>query len=281
MGPAEYLAGRTSPTARLELVSSGMAADCAKVYLVHDAETSVLEASPDEFPYVIRETTEKARLASEVLGEDLAQHIPVPLDEWEADGVSCALFELLLPISNGRLKRFIQLRKIIPPVLKWLRNVAEVDRGINKEAQSCLRALFECPVERLRGPAQTALARIEAGALVPRSTVMHGDLWIGNVLIDSVGERDFVVIDWRGSNVDGFPIFDLIKFAESARLGRGYLRAELAAHAEILACDVQDTRTYLLAALGYIWSHLGLFPPDRFAMMAETNLSTLDAALNG
>jgi hypothetical protein len=89
-----------------------------------------------------------------------------------------------------------------------------------------------------------------------------------------------MIIDWGGSSVDGLGIFDLVKFAESARLSPRALNAELTAHAERLGCSLPQTRIYLVAALGYIWHNLNQFPAEKFAMMAESNLGTLDAALS-
>jgi hypothetical protein len=229
---------------------------------------------------VIREMVEKAEQARDALGERLGRPIPTPLDQWEVEGISCALFEELTPISRNRVRRFLQLRKTTPQVLEWLRQIADLNRGANVGAQACVKALAGCPFEPLRAAAAKAFARISAGTFVVRSAVMHGDLWIGNVLLDSSGARDFMVIDWRGSNIDGFPIFDLVKFAESVRMPARALRAELAAHAERLGCSLEDTYIYLVAALGYIWRNLDQFPPERFAEMAAGNLATMKAALN-
>jgi hypothetical protein len=258
-----------------------MTADAVCVYLVNDGGTSVLQVSSPAFPDVVRELTQKIAAAREVLGVHLGSPIPVPLDQWQVNGVSCALFEEFTPISRGRLTRFLQLRKIRLPVLAWLRQIAAIDRGPANEAKRCLQALAKCPYETLSALATNALERIEDGSFAPRSRVMHGDLTLGNVLLDPSNIREFMIIDWRGSDVDGYPIFDLVKFAEAVRLRPRALRFELAAHAERLACDIQDTVFYLVTALGHIWLNLDQFPPERFAAMAKRNLNTLDAALNG
>lgn len=253
-----------------------MTADGSTVYLVG---SKILKVSPPAFPNVIREMTDKARMARQALGPALGSHIPAPLEEWESNGVTCALFDRLIPISNNRFKQFVQLQKLTPKVLAWLRQIAAIGSGVNRSAAACLKALSECPYDGLREPARLALERLNSGDFVPRSTVMHTDLWTGNLLLDPSCTRDFVVIDWRGSEVDGFPIFDLVKFAESARLSPSALRFELIAHAEILQCALEDTLSYLMAALGHIWLHLDQFPPERFADMAESNLQTLQNAL--
>lgn len=271
--------GSAAPTVGPEPLSSGLLDDCASVYRVD--HNRVLKVSPPAFPNVAREMAEKADMARACLGNDLGWAVAKVLRHWEENGVSCALFEELTNISDNRVKRFIQVRRVTPPVLTWLRAVAALDHGISDQGETCLQALVGCPYEALRAPAEVALATVRSGTFVPRSRIMHSDFWVGNVMLDPAGVRPFVLIDWRGSNVDGFPIFDLVKFAQSSGLGRRALRAELAAHAEALGCDIRDTRSYLLAALGYIWIHLEQFPPERFLAMGENCLATLDNALNG
>jgi len=274
----ESFTGTSGASARARLSSFGLTSDATSVYLLG---ATVLKVSPPTFPNVIRDMTKKAKQAREILGDELGRVIPRPLGEWDMDGVSCALFEELSPISSTRIKRIVQLNRIKSAVLRWLREVVKIDRGVNCQAETCLRALSECPYRSFQFPAESALARLTAGDFVARSTVMHSDLWIGNILLDPLGTREFVVIDWRGSSVNGFPIFDLVKFAASARLSRSILRAELVAHAKLLGCDLQDTRSYLLAALGHVWLSLDQFPPDRFAAMAAESLQTLEFALDG
>jgi len=266
-------------TAAPELLSSGLLDDCAMVYRVDD--NCVLKVSPAAFPNVAREMAERADIARDCLGDSLGWAVAVVLSQWETDGVSCALFEELTTISNKRVKRFVQVRRVTPAVLGWLRDVAALDRGISNQGETCLQALADCPYQTLRGPAEAALASVQSGAFVPRSRIMHGDFWVGNVMLDPTRIRPFVLIDWRGSAVDGFPIFDLVKFARSSGISRKLLRAELGAHAERLGCDIHETRSYLLAALGYIWIHLEQFPPERFLAMGEGCLAAVDNALNG
>jgi hypothetical protein len=279
MGTIELLGARASPAARLHLLSSPRTADGTNVYLVRHGGSAVLKISPPPYPNVIEEMIGKARLARQALGERLGSCIPVPIDQWNANGVSCGLFEQLVPISSNRLIRFAQRKRITPRVLQWLRDIAKLDRGPNPKASEYLNALAGCPFIPLQEAAEKALTEMNASALILRSTVMHGDLWLGNVMLDPSRVREFMIIDWGGSSVDGFAIFDLVKFAESAALTPRALRTELAAHADRLGCSLDQTRIYLIAALGYIWQNLNQFPPERFATMAKTNLRTLDAAL--
>lgn len=279
MSAIPLLDGRMPPQPRLRLLSGGLAADSAKAYLV-GGEGKVLRISPPEFPNVISEMTRKAALARDVLGPTLGRPIPLPLEQWEAEGVSCALFEELAPVSRNVFLRRMQLRRIVPLVLEWLRNISEVDRGVSEDAETNLRALMSSPNEMLRAEAESALSAMRFVPSPLKARVMHGDMWIGNVLLRPSHPSEFTVIDWGGSNVDGLPIFDLIKFAEGVRLSPRQLRTELSAHAAAIDCQLEHTRIYLLAALGSIWRDLGEFPAERFAAMAEANLRTLDSALN-
>lgn len=275
----DYLGGRMSGHAGLRLLSSGMTADATRTFEVKGESPTILQVSPEAFPDVVRESAEKAKAARAALGDALEWAVLTPIDVWEINGVSCALFERLKPISANRSRRYLQRRRVVPAVIEWLHKVAEIDRGSNGEAQTVLTALADCPYAPLRIAADQALARLDRGLFVPRYRVMHADFWIGNILLDPSIRRDFVVIDWRGSLVDGYPIFDLIRFADSVKLAPAALRSGLQRHAEALGCALEDTRSYLLAALGHIWLNLDQFPPERFAAMAESNLRTIESAL--
>jgi thiamine kinase-like enzyme len=259
-------------------LSVGALPDGASVYRGRNG--TVLKVSPREFPNVAREMAEKVVIARDALGEELGRVTPILLSQWEVDGVTSALFEELTPIFENRVRRFIQLRRLVPRILSWLRKVTELDRGLSGQLDACLKALAGCPYSLLSQNATDALAAVSSSHFAARAAVMHSDLWLGNIMLDPVGSREFVLIDWRGSNVDGFPIFDLVRFAQSAKLRPKALRRELAAHAERLGCSILQTRIYLLAALGYIWLHLEQFPPERFNAMAESCLRTIDDALN-
>jgi hypothetical protein len=253
-----------------------MTADGSDVFRV--AET-VLKVSPPAFPNVISDMTAKAQQARIALGPHLGDVIPVPLGEWQMNGVTCALFERLTPIHDHGFRDFFQRRTIALQVLRWLRKVTEIDRGVPTGLEECLRALEHCPSERVKEAGRIALSQTAGRSFQPRSGVMHGDLWLGNVMLDPSGARDFMIIDWGGSQANGFPIFDLIRFAESTGLGARALRRELEAHALSLKCHVEDTRIYLAGALGHICLHLEQFPMERFIAMAERNLRTLEGAL--
>ena len=120
--------------------------------------------------------------------------------------------------------------------------------------------------EDVRHAALVALRRLEQGSWRPRVCLMHGDLWKGNVLLSprSRNPRHFLLIDWAGSLLRGHAIFDLVRLAISMRLKGRRFERELLAHCQILGCDIVDTFSYLLSALGYFQMNMDSFPFERF-----------------
>jgi len=138
-----------------------------------------------------------------------------------------------------------------------------------------------------RDAARWAIGRVESGAWVPKQVLMHGDLWKGNILFrpskSSIDDREwsdrFVVIDWAGSEIHGYALFDLVRFAESIALSVSNLRTEVARHCQLLGCDLGDAKSYLLAALGHIYINLEHFPLPSFISMSENCLATFERSM--
>jgi hypothetical protein len=114
---------------------------------------------------------------------------------------------------------------------------------------------------------------------------MHGDLWIGNVLLrdatsglKGAWSDRFVIIDWPGSMLRGHAIFDLTRLTQSISTGERALASELIRHCQALQCDPEDAVGYLLAALGHLEMNLEQFPFDRFMGMATACYHQLERA---
>jgi streptomycin 6-kinase len=132
------------------------------------------------------------------------------------------------------------------------------------------------------GPTAALLRTVEkhmaSGRFAPRACPMHGDLWKGNVL-HGAASTAFTLVDWRGSEADGFPVFDLIRAAESFGLSPKALQRELQLHRAALRCQMQDLPLYLLGALGHYASHLGEMSRALFLRMADDSVTRLLSAL--
>jgi aminoglycoside phosphotransferase (APT) family kinase protein len=135
---------------------------------------------------------------------------------------------------------------------------------------------------RLHRAVDHALERLDGGHVEPHFVPMHGDFWAGNILsARNPDSYPFAVIDWRGSETNGYPIFDLIRLAGSYHFTARRLRDELERHARILGCTVEDTRIHLLAAIGHFAVDRGEMPVDALLKMAIACHTIHNAAVRG
>lgn len=257
--------------------NSGVA-DGTSIYLVENKY--ILHLSPPLFPQVALEEAnamEHARARLQPKADDVI--LPV-VAKGSIDGRSFIVIPLCKPISSGRITGSIQRLAVRPKVLEWLRQLAEMSSEPDQAALSSYQSGLEkvCAAEsikgRLREAAEFGLARINSG-FVPRFTPMHGDLWRGNIML--FRDKRFAVIDWRGSRMQGFGIYDLIRFAECYKIPNKLLGQEITAHRNILG---GQSDIILAGALAHIFSHLGEFPVERFLAMAEACFRAHDRALN-
>ncbi len=255
----------------------------------------VLCAAPAA-PDMVRRSVHAAREAKKILGPSIGTHILEPLLEGTLKGLSYAVMPYCNPLSNSRPVWWIQRRLLCPSILHWLASATEHTMH-DPEPAGRLRSFAE-PLQavasfsrlnkRMRSAAELAALRLESKDWHPKHVLMHGDFWKGNILIkpesptnkrQSSADR-FVVIDWPGSEIHGYAIFDLIRMAQSLQLSKVKLRAEIAAHCKLLECTLEDAMSYLLAALGHIAMHIEHFPVDAYVRMAESGFATLEENLN-
>jgi hypothetical protein len=256
--------------------------DSASIFVVGEtAPMAILAVSPEEFPDLVSVEQEKASRMKSVLGPELGSPIVVPITEGTLDNSrSYALLPRKTPLSDNRIVWPFQRRSLKAHLARWLReiNATTTTEGASFELyQDSLEHL--CKVAglsgRLRSVAQLALARLLAGDFIPRVTPMHNDLWKGNVLLPSGNDNSeslsfpFFIIDWRGSRVDGFPLFDLVRLSMSLKFTASELRQELAQSCQSIGCEFSDAPYYVATALGEISSRNDQFPMQAFLGMAE------------
>jgi hypothetical protein len=264
-------------------------ADAASTFLLQvGRDKFVLRIAPTAFPEVIELEQRRAAAAKKKLGNNLGSVILEPLDQGRLDGRSYAVVPYRTPFSEGGLRWRWEKWQTKPHILVWLEGLVTTGSAGDGRTETfrdfMLLALAELErrVPALQYPAETAKTRILSGAFRPRPVPMHGDFWRGNILRAPRHQAGFpfVVIDWRGSLMDGFAVFDLITLARSYNVSSTRLRAALRRHCHCLECELMDARAYVLGALGYIVMTLDQFPYERFLDLAQLSLAKCDEAVH-
>lgn len=255
--------------------------DSKLVFLSKGRHGLVVAVSPLRFPEVVAEECLKAEQMRSQLG-DLGAPILEPLDTGRIQTCSYAVLPYRKPFSRHRALKWIQRLWVKRHLLEWLLQV------VRRRSAACDRSRYEASLNALRAtvPAhsptavllRTAEKHLLSGHFAPRSSPMHGDLWKGNVL-HGIGATPFTLVDWRGSATDGFPLFDLVRAAESFGLSPKALYRELQLHRAALGCREEDLPVYLLGALGHYAAHLGEMSPALFQTMADQCVRRLWSAL--
>lgn len=221
------------------------------------------------------------------LGSDAGRAIFKPLLEGRLDGLSYAALPYCEPMRfsglRGRMNQWVVQGGLCDWVAKISESTAEV------APQDRLHEKFERPLAHvvdsesfepeIRQAATVSLKRLERGDWRPSHVVMHGDLWQGNILCAPatvegqwLPRRDrFFIIDWPGSALHGYPMFDLVRLLMALRLDEKTRSAQVARHCQILRCEPVDAVSYLLAGLGSIGLSLGHFPLADYLQMSSSS----------
>jgi hypothetical protein len=255
--------------------------DSKLVFLSAPRHGLVVTLSPPQFPDVVAQECDKAARMRLLLG-NLGAPIMEPLDAGRIENLSYAVLPYREPLAARAGLRWLDRLWVRRHLLAWVLEIAR------KRSTTCKMSKYEAALEALRQSVaassptaallRAAQAHLASGGFIPQSSPMHGDLWKGNVLHGS-GAARFTLIDWRGSETEGFPLFDLIRAAESFGLSRRALRRELQLHRAALGCQARDLPIYLLGALGHYASKLGEMRPELFRAMADNCVTLMDGAL--
>jgi hypothetical protein len=275
---------------------AGSAEDAPSRSFVLDAKghvVGVLAVSSGVDPEQTARGVANAKGAKEMLGPDLGNVILEPVAEGSYEGLSYAIWPLRRDLSGRRALAFVQKRIARARLLAWLREATAMSRRpvAGEQIESAYRRPLEALAQDaemhdgLRNAASTALQRLADGRWKPVSVLEHGDFWLGNVLFPSLWclrgthKRGFVLIDWAGARLQGYPFYDLLRLAMSSGLKPSRLRREALAHCAALECEPVDAFSYLAAGLGATGLDLGHFPRDRYRATAKAAYQTLQSAL--
>lgn len=271
-----------------------VADDPAKL-LVQDAtgrkRAVVLVSSPVD-PELVGRGMRIAAEARARLEPGLREAILEPLGEGRLGPCSYTILPYRRPLPDGPLARRLWRRAIRAGVLDWVAGVARTTRRDVPEAR--IGEAIEAPLEHLsrletmpvdvREAAGRSLEAFRGGGWKAVSVLMHGDLWEDNLLLAANASwfgptSAFVVIDWPGATLDGYPFYDLLRISRSMRVGAPGIRREVQRHCDSLGLGADGAMGHLLACLGQIGLHLGHFPMDMYVDMSRACVADLRVAL--
>ena len=253
----------------------------------------VLILSNPANPDLVGRSVLNAAQAKGMLGANLGSVILEPLAQGTFRGLSYALWPWRRPLSSSHWFREVQRRALRSRILSWLRRAGELTRrAVTGEA---LEPRFAQPLRRMledaRFPdemseaARRGLDRLYAETWRPFVVLAHNDFSFGNILLPCArrpwgwGPCGFVVIDWAGANLHGYPFYDLLSFCGCLRGPWPTLREQVGLHCAVLSCESEDAVSYLLASLGALGMDLEYFPEDRYVSLATALFARLARAL--
>jgi hypothetical protein len=251
---------------------------------------AVLLCSPPAAPDRVADAMSRARAVKRVVNREASRPILEPCVEGTVDGLTYAVLEYCRPLSDRgwlfRLQRIV----FVPSWIQWLREAMKSSLDDAQPQEVELKYIH--PLQSIaahgqfdassRAAALRSIDRIATGAWKPRLTFAHNDLWRDNILMHRIrcpnptdSRNNFHVIDWGSAHPRGHPIYDLMRLSLSLVIPNSVVREEINRHCQILLCEKQDIRGYLLASLGWQGQHLNHFPPDNYLAQARRCLGLL------
>lgn len=239
-------------------------------------------------PDLVARAAEGIRIARATLPDPTRQAVLPPLFEGRVAGLSCAAWPRHRPFgTDRRLRWYLRRWRHAPPLLDWACKLcteslsmtgprAETDETYRRAISSVMAD--EGFPAAMRSDAETALARLDRGTWRPLHCLQHGDLWAGNILLPAGTGTSarFFVIDWAGLKRQGFPVFDLVRLADSLRCSGRMRDRMLDRIAAPLGCERFDLRGYLIAAIGNMGEALEFFPREAYYGMAARSHAYLE-----
>ena len=254
-------------------------------------DDAVLIISNENYPNVVADAAAQIGAIDERLTPETRKRILKPLLVDQYGKQSFALYPVLEPFAANRIIGKLQKQLLQNDICGWLANVAKETKKACNEAEE-RNARFSEPFQFLTAqdalPSDLKTASEAFGKSVEESgheifnVVQHGDFWLGNIMLDrgtlpyaGILSRNFHVIDWGGSNLDGYPFGDLVRFVMSTRRHSFAPGEILEAYADIAGLPTNSIAFYCLAEMGALGMNLDNFPYDRYVKLTTSTFDWL------
>ena len=264
-------------------------ADTSEKFLIHDTQgrpSVVLSLSAVAAPGMADRERQGAAAAKARLGTPLGDVILTPLAQGLHNGCSFVVWPYCRSFATFRPIWWLQRMSLRRVLLRWLRCVTE--KTLTPAEPDNVEPCFVVPLtaladnkhleRRVRQEALDALDRLMKGRWKAMYVLEHNDFWSGNILraSRSYGSHHtrkplypFTLIDWAGSHLHGYAIYDLVRISLSLCVPTARFADELHAHCRLLQCGLADARSHLLASLGMLGLRLEQLPMDRYSVLVK------------
>lgn len=262
----------------VELEASSFAGTKARLLLQGTQSSAFASLSPSNSPDLVADDIEMIDLARSELGPELSSVVPAVLFAGRFQGRSVAVFELLNELPTNRLLRKVQRTKIAALLVDWVDQVAV--RTLAERPSSEFENSVQRPLDwigansalsgEIRQAAKTALSDFQNDPTTAKTVFMHGDLWWGNVMLPTSAENapaEFLVIDWGGAKLNGYPVYDLVRAMKSS--GTRNIRAAIEHHLGVIKMSRQHGLAHVLCAAGSYGVEGGQLTPERSNDLVE------------
>lgn len=281
----------TSGSSNLIDVSTDMivADSTRKFFLENDSgkAQSFLLAAKVEHGDIVGVAAKNACKLYDQLPQNLAKNILKPIYTGEIDGFSYAIYELCQPLTSGKIQAKIQNTGVFDKVVSWHQQVTKatlkpIESDFKSRILPQMNELVACFDQQpeIQAKISNSVQSLNSNSHSPlKTSVAHTDLWRGNIMWSTTGEKDFRVIDWAGMSLLNNPFFDLSRLIVSFRPRQNRAKASVLTYKEIMGCDSNEVMTYFYMSMSDLLHNLDNFPVERFREMVINCDSALEKVL--
>lgn len=271
--------------------------DSGVVFLVDGVNTdddAVLTVANEQFPASVSESVKKIDSLVAKLDPGLGRHILQPSSSGKYNQVSYALWSRHRPISGNRILRRIQVISVHGKLVNWISDIGgmsrrpvETQQQLEQQHLEPLRFLIDQASfpDKIKRLAEATLQSITAGIFRPFSVIQHGDFWYGNILLDKSwpcslrSAIPFLVIDWRGANLSGYPFIDMLRYLESIGTDSNGVTRHILEYGSNCNLSPADILHYTCSYAGHLGLNRDEFPFERYLRLIENLIETSSLCL--